>query len=299
VPQAGNLGAALTLGVALAAAGGPGCWGSPDRVAHWLLAPARHRPHSSPRESGLPEEDFSVEVETDVTLQGWLVRATGGGRRRGLLVYLHGVSDSRGTGAGVAWRFAPRGWDVAAYDARAHGDSGGQYCTYGFWERHDVSRVLDALAARGVVPSPTVLFGSSMGAAVALQAAPDDARVRGVIAQSPFADLWTGADENRPFTMSRAALWAGLARAEELARFRADEVSAVEAARRLAVPLLLVHGARDRKLSPEHSRRILGAAAGPKRLVVIENAGHDDVLAAPAAWTEIERFLDQLAPSPN
>lgn len=109
--------------------------------ANAILHPYRRRATVAPV---IPFEDFAF-VNDGVTLRGWRFR--GSRPRRGLIVYLHGVADNRQSGLGFAQRFVPQGFDVAAYDSRAHGDSGGDACTYGFHEKEDLSRALDALQA--------------------------------------------------------------------------------------------------------------------------------------------------------
>jgi len=42
---------------------------------------------------------------------------------RQYIVYLHGVADNRTSSTGVIERFGRLGFDVIAYDSRAHGDS--------------------------------------------------------------------------------------------------------------------------------------------------------------------------------
>ena len=100
----------------------------------------------------------------DVRLEGWTCAATSG-PRRGTLVYLHGIADNRTSGLGIIQRFTALGFDVMAYDSRAHGESGGSACTYGYFEKDDLRLVLDQVKA-----SDVVLIGTSLGAAVALQA---------------------------------------------------------------------------------------------------------------------------------
>ena len=95
-----------------------------------------------------------------VTLRGWYCAAEGD--RRGALVYLHGVADNRASGAGVVQRYVSRGFDVIAYDSRAHGQSSGDSCTYGYYEKQDLTRIIETLP-----PGPIVLLGTSLGAAVA------------------------------------------------------------------------------------------------------------------------------------
>src|SRR6266508_813451 len=168
----------------------------PEWGANGLLHPTRRRLVATP---DLPHEDVAFRSD-GLLLKGWLFHANGA--RRGLIVHLHGVADNRSSGVGIAQRFGPKGYDVLTYDSRAHGESEGEDCTYGFYVKRDLSRALDAIHAEEVV-----LFGSSLGAAVALQAAAEDPRVRGVIAQSPFSDLETIARERargwRPRPRSR------------------------------------------------------------------------------------------------
>ncbi len=144
----------------------------PEWGANALLQPTRHRLSVHPN---LPHEEIKFQSDGK-TLHGWLFRTNT--TRRGLIVYLHGLGDNRQSGNGVAQRFVPKGFDVLTYDSRAHGESDGDYCTYGFYEKNDVSRALDTIGA-----DTAILFGSSMGGAIAIQAASIDPRVSMVIAQ--------------------------------------------------------------------------------------------------------------------
>jgi fermentation-respiration switch protein FrsA (DUF1100 family) len=78
--------------------------------------------------------------------------------------------------------------------------------------------------------------------------------------------------------------------------FRAVDVSPVSAATRIDVPVLLVHGAADTETPPDHSRRVLAALAGPKRLILVPGARHNESLRG-EIWTEIERWLDDVLAS--
>ncbi len=97
-----------------------------------------HRPVIASPPPQCHEVTFNVG---GISLQGW--RGDGAGNFRGTLVYLHGVADNRASGAGVIKRFQKRGFDVVAYDSRAHGESGGDACTYGYFEKEDIERWID------------------------------------------------------------------------------------------------------------------------------------------------------------
>lgn len=230
-----------------------------------------------------PHEEVAFQ-SGDLTLRGWLFR--GATPSRGLIVALHGHADNRRGSEGLARRFGPQGYDVLGYDSRANGASDGTDCTYGVYEKDDLSRALDAVGARRAI-----LFGSSLGAAVALQAAAVDPRIVGVIAQSPFSDLDAIIDERAPWFATRAEVAAAKRRAEERAHFHIADASPLRAAPRIHVPVLLIHGAADRETGPEHSQRLFKVLNEPKTLILVPGAGHNDVLAGPEVWQEIESWM--------
>jgi alpha-beta hydrolase superfamily lysophospholipase len=251
----------------------PPSWG-----ANAMLYPSRRAVTQQPR-----QPFTTVDLEgAGVRLKGWWFHGTGA---RGTVVYLHGVGDNRGSSVGIADHFLARGFDVVAYDSRAHGESGGAACTYGFYEKEDLRRVLDRVTAQ-----PIVLMGVSMGAAVALQEAAEDPRIAAVVAIAPFSDLRTAAVERAPFFASTGNITAAFSLAERDGKFRVDDVSPQAAAARIRAPTLIIHGAQDRETPPAHSQRIFAALPGPKRLVLVPDAGHNDVINA-QVWRDIDDWL--------
>ena len=175
-----------------------------------------------------------------------------------------------------------------AYDSRAHGESDGQACTYGFYEKQDLRRVLDR-----VTGTPIVLMGASMGAAIALQAAAEDARISAVVAVSSFSDLRTAASERAPFFASKGNIAEAFELAEAEGSFHVDDVSPMIAAAHVSAPALIIHGDRDDETPPAHAQRIFAALHGPKRLILVPNAGHGHVVDA-TVWHEIDGWLDAM-----
>jgi pimeloyl-ACP methyl ester carboxylesterase len=244
-----------------------------------LLHPLRRHVDALPPE-GCSETAFSG---AGINLAGWKCRASG--YRRGTLIYLHGAADNRVSSVAAIQRFRPLGFDVVAYDSRAHGDSGGDICTYGFFEKQDLRRVLDATDA-----GPIVLMGGSLGAAVAIQSAVDNPRVSAVVAAETFSDLRTIATERAPFFFTRGTIAQAFEVAERQGDFDVDAVSPVVAAARIDVPVLVIHGDADRETPPDHARRVFEALHGPKRLIMVPGAQHNGSLR-PAIWDQIERWV--------
>ena len=269
------------LGVGLLLLLGVLTLGLPAIGAALILHPPHRRGVVSPP-PGCETVTFAGE---GVKLQGW--RGRGEGDHRGTLIYLHGVADNRAGGAGVLERFRKRGFDVVAYDSRAHGESEGKACTYGYYEKEDLRRVLDTVA-----PGPIVLIGSSLGGAVALQLTASDKRVSAVVSAESFSDLRTVATERAPFVFTSDLLVKAFKLAEREGRFQIDAVSPAVAARAITVPALIIHGAADSDTPPAHAQRVFAALAGPKRLILVPGAGHNHSLQGDDVWREIEDWID-------
>jgi pimeloyl-ACP methyl ester carboxylesterase len=260
----------------------PPSWG-----AAALLHPAR-RPLTVPTPVGAHD----VVLQGDgVRLRGWQFQDHK--LSVGTVIFLHGSADNRAAGVGVARHLSQRGFTVLAYDGRAHGESEGRACTYGFLEKRDLRRVMDTIGQR-----PIILFGTSLGAAVALQAAAEDDRISGVVAVSSFSDLRTVATERAPFFATRREIDEAFRLAEKQAGFEVNAVSPVAAASQIRVPVLLIHGANDRETPPNHSRRIYQALRGEKRLLIVPGRGHNDTLTA-EVWSEIDAWIAHGARQPE
>jgi uncharacterized protein len=257
----------------------------PSIAAGGLLHPARVALYRT-TPPGCADRDFAGD---GVTLRGWSCAARG--QRRGSVVYLHGVADNRSSAVGVIDWFTERGFDVLAYDSRAHGQSAGTVCTYGFYEKRDLQRLVHSLPS-----GPVLVMGHSLGAAVAIQAAAGDGLVIGVIAAEAFSDLRTIATERAPRILPRLVIARAFEVAEARGHFDVASVSPVAAAASLRIPVLLIHGADDVDTPPEHSKRILAALNGPKQLLLVPHARHNESLNSHSVWREIERWLSAVLP---
>jgi uncharacterized protein len=234
------------------------------------------------READIDAVPLEFEGDGGVLLRGWRFVPPGGADR--VVVYVHGITDCGTSGIGLAQPLARRGIELVVFDQRAHGRSGGTACTYGVVEKRDVSRLIDVVASSGwTEPArPVGLYGASLGAAVAIQAAAFDPRVAALVAQSSFCDLRSVAhDYARRFT---GLDWPWLAdavlkRVESLGGFRVDDASPIRVVGDVRCPILFVTGDCDAKISCAYTERLFEAATAAKRLLVIPKAGHDDVLA--------------------
>ena len=252
-----------------------------------LLQPYRrtveyYRRHTSilhPSDLQLPVEDVTLKTPEGIALRCWLIRAEG--EPRGTVIYLHGVSECKIVGLPLSKALHDLGYNVFLYDSRRHGDSGGTYCTYGFYEKHDARAVISHVTERADLRTGKIgLFGTSMGAAVAIQVAAIDGRVSAVVAESGFATLRTIFDDYQqrmiklPWHYLRNIV---IKRSEHLAHFKANAVSPLAAVKDVHVPIFILHGTADRLIKYRYSEMVYTNANEPKELWLISGAQHNDM----------------------
>ena len=81
--------------------------------------------------------------------------------------------------------------------------------------------------------------------------------------------------------------------AEDRGRFRVASVSPeAAAARSVRAPVLFLHGERDADTSPAHTQRVYRALGGPKRMLMVEGAGHNQSLQSSAVGTRSTAWID-------
>ena len=259
-----------------------------NAAAGALLLPMRVPVIGDP---SLAHEDFSVTTRDGIALDGWLFSPVGA--PRAVMVLVHGKDINRQHFVAAAKRFVDEGMAVVAFDQRAHGRSTGEFTTYGAKEVGDLKLVIDVALAKWGRDLPVVLVGESLGAAVALQTAAIDPRVRVVVAGAAFADLTTVIDDHAPAILGKAGKAKAIEVAERAGDFHVVDISPERSARNITVPTLLLHGSEDTYLPLRHSLRIYEGLAGPKELVRLEGVDHIGILLSDEAWKQIDRFVGQ------
>jgi fermentation-respiration switch protein FrsA (DUF1100 family) len=252
-----------------------------------LLKPSRRKPEwyarftdlLEPNHAGLPQENLTVNTFDGFKLNCWFVAHKQ--KAKGTIVYLHGVGDCKIDGVPFARALFDRGFNIFLYDSRAHGESEGSYCTYGFYEKYDTATVITYLLSRTDVRVGKIgVFGTSMGGAVAIQAAAIDSRIAAVATEGSFTALRTiFVDYQKriiklPWHFLRNI---ALMHSQRIAGFKARLVSPLEDVKKVHVPILIIHGEYDSFIKPEYAQKLFEAAREPKQQLIVAGADHTTV----------------------
>jgi dipeptidyl aminopeptidase/acylaminoacyl peptidase len=240
---------------------------------------------------GLQPEEVKVKSRTGVELAARFFP----GRSRATIVLSHGYSGTQDELLPVASALHEAGFSVFSYDLRGCGGSGGEI-TFGDRERDDLRSVVDYVASRDDVDAEKIgALGYSMGAATTLMTAAHDGRIKAVVADSGWSDVYSWlrpkaldvfVHPRHRFTPLSMMLieWRTGVDFDDLKPVR--EIGAIAPR-----PLLLIHGTADDSVLPGDSDENFAAAREPKELWRIDGAGHGETLE-PGGPTSSRRVVE-------
>jgi pimeloyl-ACP methyl ester carboxylesterase len=219
----------------------------------------------TPSDLGLEFQPVEFQVidedsKQKLKLAAWWIPVASSSSKTAII--LHGYSDAKV--GGIAWAPLLRsfGFNILAVDLRAHGESGGKYTTAGFFERHDISQLIDELkTTRPGETQQLLLFGVSLGAAIAAAAAEIRDDLWAVILESPYANFKSAAfyqgdrlGTPGPFFQNTA-----FRLAEQLSHADFDAVAPTKTIPLIRSPLLVIQAGDDPFLSPSDLDQIRSA----------------------------------------
>jgi fermentation-respiration switch protein FrsA (DUF1100 family) len=232
---------------------------------------------ATPADAGLVWEELRLRTEDGLGIHAWWVPAEGA---RGTILFCHGNAGNVGDRIGSILLFHRLGWNVLIFDYRGYGRSEGSPSEAGLY-RDATAAWAHLTAERGVAPEDIVLFGRSLGGAVAAELAERHAPA-GIILESAFTSVPELAAEFYPWLPVRL-----------LVRFRFDTLARVP---RIRAPLLVVHSRGDDIIPFRHGERLYRAAGEPKTLLEISGTHNEGFVASGERYERgLARFLEEVA----
>ncbi len=260
------------LGIVLGVAVLTGC----TRVVDTFVYFPERTVAASPGAVGLRYEEQRFTTEDRVELHGWWVPGAAVGP---CVLFLHGNAGNISGRLDILRLLHDRlELDVFLFDYRGYGKSAGRPDEAGLYA--DVAAARRHVRNMGWAQQGVVLYGRSLGAAVALHSAVEDAPA-GLVLEAPFTSLEDVARLHYPVLSHLFTPWL---------RGRYDNFAKI---RDLSVPVLFLHGDRDAVHPIGMGWRLYDAAPDPKWFLTARRAGHDDpaFVGGDDYWRAWERFL--------
>ena len=233
-------------------------------------------------------EDVWFQAADGVRLHGWYCapRRDGGGGQapaRMTLLWFHGNAGNITSRYSMIERLVELPADVFIVDYRGYGRSEGSPSEQGLYA--DASGAWDYLTrSRGVPAARIVVFGDSLGGAVAIELATRVAPA-GLIVQSGFTSIRDMAAEVMPFVPGF------------ILRTKMDSLGRIE---RVSAPKLFIHSPADEMVPYRFGRQLYDAAPAPKQFYEVKGARHNetDLVGGRAYFDAIGEFLQSCAARP-
>jgi uncharacterized protein len=234
-----------------------------------LYHPAR-RVDSTPADHQLEFEEVWFVAEDGCRLHGWWIPCP---EASGTVLYCHGNAGNIGTRTALCRDLHAMGVHVFIFDYRGYGRSRGWPTEKGTYR--DARAAYEVVRARygDADDPPVVVFGCSLGGAIAVQLAVDK-HPRGLILESTFSSV---VDVGQRLYAWLPVRW--------ICRYRYDSMAKVAA---LRVPKLFSHSVNDELIPFDVGERLFRQSCGPKSFVRLSSP-HDE-----AGWNHSPEYARRL-----
>lgn len=192
------------------------------------------------------------------------------------ILYYHGNAGGLTDRAPRVRLYVKRGYGVLLYGHRGFAGSTGSPNESTLVS--DAVRIFDYLTEHGTRASDIVIYGESLGTAVAVQVAAQR-RARAVILESPFTSAVDVGKYTYPYLPVRWLL--------------EDRYESIRYVSHIRSPILVLHGMQDRIVPIEFGRRLYKAIVAPKVGYFLPGANHYTIYEH-GGWPLIEAFLQAL-----
>jgi len=259
-------------------------------IAGSLVAPLRIAVGAPPED--LPATAISLESDSGENIVGWHIPAD---EQCGVIVLAHPYRGSRLDMLNRARLLHRHGYSIVMVDLQAHGESPGERVTIGHLERHDVVSAVN-YAKQHHPGEPLGIVGFSMGGAATLLSKVTG--IDGLVLEAAYPTIRLAILNRVKAKVGRAAfLPAQMLLLQFAPRMGVShtEMRPIDHLPHVDCPVFIMAGTADPHTTVADTESMFAAAAEPKRLWMVEGAGHEDLYDfAPDEYeSRLLRFLDE------
>jgi alpha-beta hydrolase superfamily lysophospholipase len=199
------------------------------------------------------------------------------------MLLIHGIGGCKEHFLNLAGKLENQGITSIVFDGRAHGESDGTFCTYGYYEKQDISKIVDFIKKQN--PEIRIgIWGNSLGGAIAIQAMENEKRIEFGVIESTFTALdQIVYDYQKRICKGiglRLVTDAALEEAGKIANFNPDAVKPIHAVKNIHQPIFIAHGDNDENIHYTYGEQLYkNVASTQKEFVLIKGGGHFNLFA--------------------
>jgi len=229
----------------------------------------------TPGNIGLDFEEIILKTEDNIDISAWYIPSE---NARGVVLFCHGNAGNISHRLDSIRIFHDLNLNVLIFDYRGYGKSKGSPTEKGTY--------LDAESAWGylvnvkhVQPKKIILFGRSLGSAVAAEIALRH-QARAIIIESGFTSIPDLGNKFFPYLPVRL-----------ISRFH---YSTIDKVNKINIPKLFIHSPQDEMIPFEQGSRLFEKAAGPKEFLRITGSHNEGFLISGKDYIAgLNRFISK------
>ena len=214
-------------------------------------------------------------------------------------IVVHGYGGSGKLMSDKSKYFYDMGYNVLIPDLRGHGKSEGDYIGMGWKDRLDIISWINFIINENP-NAEIVLHGTSMGAATVLMTSGENlpSNVKAIVADCAYTSAWDEFSYQLE-TYLKVPSYYILNVTNMVTKLKAGyslkEASALECVKKATVPILFIHGDKDKFVPYSMMDKLYDATNSPKEKLTIEGGEHanSDLVSPFLYWLTVEDFLNQ------
>jgi fermentation-respiration switch protein FrsA (DUF1100 family) len=229
---------------------------------------------AAPDYVGLAYQPIEISTADGETLHGWFVPAPAA---KGTMLFFHGNAGNISHRMEYLLMFHRLGYNTFIFDYRGYGQSSGSPSEFGtYLDAQSAWRYLTE--AKGIPPASIVLFGESLGGAVAAWLAMNE-KPGALVLVSVFTSVPDMAAKIYPFLPVRL-----------LSRF---DYNTIEYLQSVTCPVFVAHSPQDDIVPFAHGLALYQAAPEPKQFLELQGGHNSGFIFMQEDWMKVlGKFID-------
>ena len=240
------------------------------------------------------KEDVFINSFDNLKLHGYILKTENSDK---WAITVHGYTNKAESMSAMAYKYHSLGYNILMPDLRGHGKSEGSYVGMGWHDRLDILKWIDLIIKENK-DAKILLHGISMGAGTVMMVSGEELpeNVKVIIEDCGY----TSAKEQLAYNlkiMFKLPSFPILNFCSLITKIKDNyfisEASAIKQLQKAKVPILFIHGDKDKFVPFYMLDKLYNACSSKKDKLIIKDVGHakSESLKSDLYWNKVEDFI--------